>query len=177
MASSLVLTLIGSDRPGLVERLSETIAAHEGSWLEGRMSHLAGRFAGILRVSVPEARIDALIEALAELESDGLKVVSERGGEQAPAFHPVTLELVGADHAGIVRDVAAALARDRVNVEELNTECIDAPMSGQKMFKATARLHLPPEVSLEELRGELEGVAHDLMVDVTLGEPATVDHD
>ena len=74
-------------------------------------------------------------------------------------------------------DIASALARHHVNVEELDTECIDAPMSGQKMFKARARLNLPPEASLDQLREELEGVAHDLMVDVTLGEPETASHE
>ena len=52
--TDLVLTLIGSDRPGLVEAVAEVIAGHGGNWLESRMAHLAGKFAGILRVEIPE---------------------------------------------------------------------------------------------------------------------------
>ena len=50
---NLVLTLIGPDRPGLVEAVAQPIAANGGNWLESRMAHLGGKFAGILRVDVP----------------------------------------------------------------------------------------------------------------------------
>ena len=56
----LVLTLIGADRPGLVESLAKRVAAHRGNWVESRMAHLAGQFAGILRVEVPAANVRSL---------------------------------------------------------------------------------------------------------------------
>jgi glycine cleavage system regulatory protein len=170
METYLVLTVIGDDRPGLVEALAETIAAHEGNWLESRMSHLAGKFAGLLRVSVPASRFEALRAALSGLEARGLSVVSAPGGEEAGASREVRLELVGTDHPGIVRDISTALAHRKVNVEELSTETVDAPMSGQPLFRAVARLHLPAEASVDELRGDLEAVADDLMVDVSILE-------
>jgi len=166
--SFLVLTAIGEDRPGLVETLSRAVAAHDGNWLDSRMAHLAGKFAGILRVRVPAERVEALEQELKGLESQGLRVVCERGATAEEAFRTVRLELVGADHPGIVRDVSIALARRRVNVEELITECTEAPMAGQPLFKATARLHLPAEVSVDELRESLESIANDIMVDITL---------
>ena len=98
----------------------------------------------------------------------GLSVVSAPGGEEAGGFREVRLELVGTDHPGIVRDISTALAHRKVNVEELSTETVDAPMSGQPLFRAVARLHLPAEASVDELRGDLEAVADDLMVDVSL---------
>ena len=52
MTNFLVLTVISDDKPGVVETLAKTITEHGGNWLECRMSHLAGKFAGILRVSV-----------------------------------------------------------------------------------------------------------------------------
>ena len=76
---SLVVTVIGKDRPGLVELVSAVVEEHGGDWVESRMSRLAGEFAGILRVSVPAARADALSEGLEGLRSDGLRVVVERG--------------------------------------------------------------------------------------------------
>ncbi len=170
MSSSLVLTVIGDDKPGLVELLSSTIAAHGGNWLEGRMTRLAGKFAGVLHVSAPPDEAEALLRALAALESRGLKVFAEVSSTGEPGGRAVRLDLVGADHPGIVRDVATALARRGVNVLELSTECSEAPHSGQMLFCATVRLHLPPELELEELRQEIESVAQDLMVDVTLGE-------
>jgi glycine cleavage system regulatory protein len=164
----LVLTAIGEDRPGLVEALAGAVAAHGGNWLESRMAHLAGKFAGILRVRAPAERVEALEQALKSLESQGLRVVCERGAAEEEPFRTVRLELVGADHPGIVRDVSVALARRRINVEELIAECTEAPMAGQPLFKATATLQLPAEVSVDQLREALESIAHDIMVDITL---------
>lgn len=170
METCLIVTVIGEDEPGLVEALSETIAAHGGNWLESRLSHLAGRFAGVLRVSVSESGAAALREALGGLAERGLTVVAEPGSSAAVRFREVRMELVGSDHPGIVREISTVLARRRVNVEELETGCFDAAMSGQTMFRAAARLQLPEDVSVEQLREDLESVAQDLMVDVTLAE-------
>jgi glycine cleavage system regulatory protein len=167
-ATDLVLTVMGEDQPGLVEALAAAIAVHDGNWLESRMAHLAGKFAGILRVSVPRPRAEELLRALAALEGRGLRVLAEPGAPAAARSLPVTLELVGADHPGIVRDVSTLLARRHVNVEELHTECTTAPVTGEALFRARAALQLPPGLSVEGLRRDLEGVANDLMVDLTL---------
>lgn len=173
MASSLVLTVIGIDKPGLVEVISETVASHEGNWLESRMARLAGRFAGVLRVSVPAERTQALAAALSRLEERGLRVVVETSVEDegAEPCRGLLLELVGADRPGIVRDISRVLAERGVNVDELASECSSAPMSGEALFRASARLRVPASLPLEELRSRLEALAHDLMVDVTLDEP------
>jgi glycine cleavage system regulatory protein len=171
MRSQLVLTLIGRDRPGLVEALSAQVAKHGGNWEESRMAHLAGKFAGILRVSVPANAASALAQALAGLEREGLRIVvesSEPPADAKTAGRRIRLELVGDDRAGIVRDISRALATRGVNVDELHTRCEDAPMGGGQLFRAEALLRAPAEVAIDDLRAQLEGLADDLMVELTL---------
>lgn len=174
MMTSLVLTLIGEDRPGLVRALSEQVAALGGNWLESRMARLAGKFAGILLVSVPEANADALAAALRELESQGLRITIEKGiGEvETPVqgYRMLKLDLVGQDRPGIVRDISQALAGRGVSIEELTTEYISGSWSGENLFQAAARLRVPRNVALDELRELLEGLANELMVDIVLDE-------
>jgi glycine cleavage system regulatory protein len=175
--SQLVLTLIGRDRPGLVEMLAEQIAGHGGNWEESRMAHLSGKFAGILRVSVPAHAAARLTQALTALEREGLRVLVE-GAE--PADDPgearrLRLLLVGDDREGIVRDISQALARREVNVDELHTSCEDAPMGGARLFRASALLRVPTGVALEELRATLEALADDLMVELTLDGVGSAD--
>src|SRR5262249_49095797 len=123
MRVSLVLTVIGEDRPGIVEHLSQIVAGSEGNWEESRMSRLAGKFAGILRISVDKSRADQLAKALGGLEQKGLRVVVEKSDvEENAQYNTLALELVGNDHPGIVRDIAHALAMRGVNIEELETE-------------------------------------------------------
>ena len=168
---SLVVTVLGKDRPGLVELVSAVVEDHGGDWVESRMSRLAGEFAGILRVSVPAARADALSEGLEGLRSQGLRVVVERGFEDTvEEGHVILLELIGSDRPGIVHKISEALAARGVNVDELNTECDGAPWSGDTLFKAMAKLRAPRDLDLDQLRESLEAIAGDLMVDISIGE-------
>ncbi|HYD47408.1 MAG TPA: ACT domain-containing protein [Terriglobales bacterium] len=172
MNTTLVLTVIGEDRPGLVESLSHVIAGHGGSWLESRMARLAGKFAGILRASVPADQCETVTAELGRLEQRGLKVTIERSDEtEAPkTTRRLKLELIGDDHPGIVREIARALAERGINVEELHTELVSAPMSGDVLFKASALLAAPASLSVDALRDKLEELANDLVVDVTLAD-------
>lgn len=171
--TSLTLTLLGPDRPGLVETLSEAIVAAEGNWLESRMARLGGQFAGILLAEVPEAGVDGLAAALRALEEQGLHVVVERSAGEAaamPSLAPqlLQLELVGHDRPGIVHEIAQALAERRVNIEELTTRVVSGSFSGDPLFQATARLRVPTGVTADSLRDVLEPLANELMVDITL---------
>ncbi len=172
MRTQLVLTLIGTDRPGLVEALSDEIAKVEGNWEQSRMARLDDKFAGILRMSVPSARQAELTTALGRLEKHGLRIVVEASSQPAAPRSTLAmrLEVVGNDRAGIVRDISRALAQRSVNVDELHTQCEEAPMGGGQLFRATAALHVPRELSAGDLRKALEGIADDLMVDVTLDD-------
>jgi len=173
MQHTLVMTIIGPDRPGLVERVAALVAAHGGNWLESRMAHLGGQFAGILRVAIPAGQQPALVAALRQLEEAGLQVVVQTesaGSPSAVAGRLMHLELVGHDRPGIVRDISRALASHGVNVEELETGCESAPMSGEVLFRAQAQICVPAECDLTALRATLEKIASDLIVDLTLRE-------
>ena len=169
----LVLTLIGPDRPGIVEAIAEPIARHGGNWLESRMAHLAGKFAGILRIEVPSGQEAALTAALSALDADGLKLTVEAGPAPAAEAGSRTflLELMGLDRPGIVREISHALAERGVNIEELITDRTTAAMSGELLFRSRARVSIPPRTDPEGLRERLEQLAGDLMVQVTLAAP------
>lgn len=169
MSISLVLTVLGDDRPGLVERLSTAISKHGGNWLQASMSHLAGKFAGIVCVAIDASHLDALKAELAALPD--LRVTAEVSeNPEAPASRRLTLALVGHDRVGIVREVSQVLARHAVNVEELNTHTASAPMSAEILFHATAELTAAPTLDTHTLIRDLELISNDLMVDITLDE-------
>jgi glycine cleavage system regulatory protein len=175
MFKHLVMTIIGADRPGLVQLVASRVADHGGNWLESRMCHLGGQFAGLARVEVPVERVLELRQALQRLEVEGLRVAVDDGEDPAPTARGVaaTLELVGHDRPGILRSVTGVLAAHGVNVEELSSECISAPMGGGNLFQARVRVLVPPAVKVEAVRADLEKIAADLMVDLTLRPAAT----
>ena len=167
------MTIIGRDRPGLVDSLAQVVTAHGGNWLESRMSRLGGQFAGILRISVPATRQPAIKESLRQLRTVGLAVTVHRDETSvASQSGPATvLEIVGQDRPGIIREISHTLAEMDVNVEELESECSSAAMSGEAIFKAQFRVRLPVNCQLDRLRQRIEHIAADLIVDVSFGEP------
>jgi glycine cleavage system regulatory protein len=172
MQVPLVMTIIGPDRTGLVESVARVVADHGGNWLESRMCRLGGEFAGILRIELPVEKRQTLFSALQTLQNYGLTVVV-RPDEAAAAANKgrqTRLEIVGHDRPGIVREITSALARANVNVEEFSSECVSAPMSGETLFKAAARLQLPERCDLAALKTDLEKIAADLLVDVSFAE-------
>lgn len=168
--TSLVLTLLGADRPGLVERLSQVLTAHGGNWVESRMAHLAGQFAGILRLELPSQAVESFSRDCSTLGSEGLKVAIAESTMDVPSAdrRVLKLELVGQDRPGIVREISRALAQNGINVEELSTGVESAPMSAELLFFAKARLSVPLDLSTERLRRLLEPIGNDLMVDIAL---------
>ena len=178
MLATLVMTVIGADRPGLVQLVAARVADHGGNWLESRMCHLGGQFAGILRVEAPKELSDELVRALRGLEADGLTVIIQAEGvvvapprstDSGQASGSVaTLELVGQDRPGILRSVSGVLAAHGVNVEELASERVSAPMGGGTLFQARATVLVPAGKNLAAVRADLEKIAADLMVDLKL---------
>jgi glycine cleavage system regulatory protein len=170
--ASLVLTLIGDDRAGLVNAVAQVVAQHGGNWERSQMAELAGKFAGIVLVTVPDGRAGELVQALEPLH--GMLDITAQEGEVelnviAPGATRFTLSLLGGDRPGIVREITEVLASHGVNIDSLRTETRDAPMSGGRLFEASAVLEVPADTDLGAVRVSLERLANELMVDIDLG--------
>ena len=172
MNISFIVTLVGEDRPGLVNALAECAAANGANWLDSSMAHLAGKFAGIVRLDVAEANADRLEAALRALSSTGLSLSIERGTAAAGAAggELIRMALLAHDRPGIVRDISAVLARHGLSIDALETACENASMSGEPLFRARAELAVPAGIGLAGVRSDLEALANELMVDLDFEE-------
>ena len=165
--SILVITVIGTDRAGLVSALAGVVADHEGNWTRSQLAELAGAFAGIVVVEVPDARVAAFTAAA--LAIDGLEVVVQGGQEAAtPTARQVTLEVLGNDRPGLVRELSAVFTEHGLSIEELETGTYDAPMAGGRLFEALLVVPVVPGTDAAALRADLEKLAMELMVDITV---------
>jgi len=172
MNTSIVLTVMADDRPGIIQTVSSALAKHGGSWTQSSMSSLAGQFAGILLISVPTENSEACLESLSGLKSEGLHVVAHLSKEvpAVVATREYRLYLVGNDHPGIVNDITSLLTRHDVNVQDLETVVESASMGGGEIFKAKALLVVPVSADVDTLAAEIEDMANDLMVDILFEE-------
>jgi glycine cleavage system regulatory protein len=171
--ATLVLTVIGNDKSGLVDALAGPIADQGGSWDRSHMARLAGQFAGIVVVSVPDDNVDALASSFAALNAQGLldvKVAIASTSDDRPDDSLLELHLIGQDRPGIIREISAALASRDVSILELETDTVSAPMSAEPLFEARATLRVPAGLHQDDLRHALEDIANEMMVDLDFGE-------
>jgi glycine cleavage system regulatory protein len=168
MTVELVLSVIATDRPGLVSTLAEAVAGHGGNWVDSSMARLGGEFAGIVRVALPEGSVTGLETALSGLAGQGITVVTRRSRGAPPPTRAATLELTCADTPGIVREIAAALAERGVSIDELETSVFEGSMSGQPLFSARARLVLPEGLDADSLRESFEAIGQDIMAEIVV---------
>jgi glycine cleavage system regulatory protein len=169
--ATLVLTVIGDDRAGLVNAVAQVVARHGGNWERSQMAELAGKFAGIVLVTVPDNAAEALVADLEPLHGM-LDITAQAGAPElevaAPGAQRFVLDLIGTDRPGIVREITDVLAAHTVNIDSLRTETRDAPMSGGRLFEASAVLEVPGSADIGALRVALERLANELMVDISL---------
>jgi glycine cleavage system regulatory protein len=170
LRTSVVVTFIGEDKPGLIEAISEVVAGHEGNWLESRMSQLAGKFAGIIQVGVDDEQVADLTTALKGLESEDFSVLIEESESETAgrATKILQLNILGLDRPGIVHEVSQALAREAINVAEMSTNITTAAMTGELLFDAEASIEVPESVDLYHLEEQLETIGNELAVDIDL---------
>src|SRR5690606_8953647 len=168
MSTQLVITLIATDRPGIVEQVADVIGRCEGNWLESSLSRLGGQFAGILLVEVAREREDALRAALAALADRGIRATLDQAGAPQTRLpgQRLLLSLVANDRRGIIGEISRVLARREVNLDELHTSTENAPMSGERLFHASAEIVLPAGLGREDLRLALEDLSDDIMVEI-----------
>jgi glycine cleavage system regulatory protein len=172
--TSLVATVTGPDRPGIVSLLSERAQGFGANWAGSRIATLAGRFAGLVHFEVPPSNVEPLAAALDGLQRSGVHVAIATQ-EQIPVpagRRAVKLELVGHDRLGIVSELSGSLARRQISIEDLHTEIIEGATPAEHLFKVKALLVVPETVPIEELQRALEPLTNEMTVDVALGEQA-----
>ena len=169
MQKQILVTVVGEDRPGIVKEITEGIVEHSANVEESRTASLGGQFVGLFLVSPPGETLNQLLEYLQDCGSDRLTVtVREIDHPAYQGYLLYALEVVGADHPGIIHGVSEFLAGKGVNIAESKTSTYNSPVSGTPLFSMTALLQVPPDLSAEELRQSLTDRGDAQSVDITL---------
>lgn len=171
--ATLILSIVGSDRPGLTQALAAAVLSAGGNWLESHLSRLGGLYVGSVLVELADGGVEALRAAVKDVDAQGLEVrISPALEAPAAAGESVNFSLVGQDRAGIVHQVTAVLSRLDANIEDFDTRLSIEPHSGAPLFHMDARLRLPPTLSADAVQAALEDISAEIMVDISL-TPAT----
>ena len=171
MNKTLVLSLTADDKPGIVETIANTVNRHHGNWLESQLAQLAGKFAGVISVSIANENIEDLRKTLNTLEKQGIYIqvdqIDQSQDTQAEGALGQLL-ITGPDRVGIVKEVSKALADQSINVYSLNTWLSSMPYSGDPLFEAEASILIPEHVDTHAIQDKLDAIADNLGIDVSL---------
>jgi len=170
MNTNIVLTLTGTDRTGIVEYLTKLLLDLGGNVETSRMARLGGEFAVLMLVSMPENQIANLDKGIESLTSQGFKVTTSQTGqtyaEAYAGWLPYQIEVRGADHEGIIHEIAYILSQYGINIESMDTGTTRAPVSGTPLFFMTALVVAPPDIPCKDLQARLDDVGQHLHVDI-----------
>lgn len=167
--TTLILSVIGSDRPGLTQALARAVLSAGGNWLESHLSQLGGLYVGSVLVELDHDRVEALREAVSAVDAEGLEVrIAPTVDSPRIDGELVRFSLVGGDRPGIVHQVTGVLSGLGANIEAFDTRLSVEPHSGGPLFHMDARLRLPPTLKAEAVQAALEAISGEIMVDISL---------
>ncbi|KKW90611.1 glycine cleavage system protein R [Sphingobium chungbukense] len=166
MGQTIILTVVGSDRPGLTRAIADAVYSAGGNWLESHLSRLGGKYVGSVLVELPEERLEELEQAARTIDAFGIKVdIIASAKTAARDGAPLTIEIVGQDRPGIVREVTTVLAGLDVNIEDFATAVEGGAWSGVPLFRAKVKMLIPASLSTDKVREALEDISGEVMVD------------
>jgi glycine cleavage system transcriptional repressor len=167
----LVLSALGPDRPGLVAEITEYLTERGANVEDSRMAVLGGEFGVLVLVSGTPAEIEKIEHDRAGLSGKtGLELLLRR--TKSPEDHrraasiPCLVTAEALDHEGIVRAVSRALHGAGVNIVSLETSAYEAPVTGSPLFRLEARVDLPRNVTVGNLRKAMDTVAEAENLDI-----------
>jgi len=167
--AALILSVVGSDRPGLTQALAAAVLSAEGNWLESHLSRLGGLYVGSVLVEVDGGKVEALRAAVQAVDAQGLDVrIAPTVAAPEAAGEAVHFSLVGQDRPGIVEQVTGVVSRLGANIETFETRVSIEPHSGARLFHLEARLRLPPALGVDAVQAALEDISGEIMVDISL---------
>ncbi len=171
MTTKLVISALGTDRPGIVDELSTIIYKHALNIEDSRMTVLGGEFAILLLVSGEQTSIDALQTQANEIEQTlQMRLLIKATSESNPINNaiPYAVEVAALDHPGIVNNIASFFSERNINIVNLHTERYSAPHTGSPMFALHMTIGISADTNIAQLRDEFTQVCDELNLDAEL---------
>jgi glycine cleavage system transcriptional repressor len=167
--SHLILTAVGPDQVGLVEKISEFISSRGCNIEDSKMAVFCGEFAVIILITGAGGELQKLAASVRDLEIEtGLTFSVKTPAERRPAesLLPYTLVASCMDHPGIVHKLSSELSRLGINIESMETKTYAAPVSGTPMFRLEAGVSVPAKTNVNHLRERFAEIQREENIDI-----------
>ncbi len=167
----LVISAIGTDRPGIVNELSQLIAQHKGNIDDSRMTVLGGEFAIILLISAAAEELKKIETVLNQQAATlSLSILSKRTGclDSNADTIAYLVDVVTIDNPGIVYKLADFFSHRNINIHNMRTDRYQAPHTGTQMFAIEMVIAIPRNIIIADLRDEFLDLCEVMNLDASL---------
>ena len=167
----LILTAVGPDQVGLVQKISEFIARQGCNIEDSKMAVFCGEFALILLISGESGNLIKIANDHSEIEvATGLTISIKTPATRktAESLLPYKLTASCMDHPGIVYQISGVLSSLGINIESLETKTYAAPVSGTPIFRLEADISVPANANMNVLRQCFADIQKEENIDIEL---------
>jgi len=179
--NSLIISVVGSDRPGIVSEISGTINSHGGNIEKSRMTRLGSDFTIIMLVTVDPKWEESLVVALQAIKELSITTKGTESNTvitsencQDTAGENCQISLSGADNEGIVKVLSKYLAEKSINIIEMDTHVSQAPVSGTPLFNLKAITSTPMDLNISDIQSDLNQIAQKLSVEIVIHQSESI---
>jgi glycine cleavage system transcriptional repressor len=169
MVEDAVLVATGSDRPGVMDELSQFLLTCGGNITDSHAVNLRGQFAMLLLLRCEHDALEAIRQGLPSLVDKGiraeLKPASGTPAVEAATF-PYRFVARGKDQAGVLHRVSHLLRVLKINIDNIETHV--TPGSGE--FEVRLDLSVPRETPVTMVREYLTYLCNELKITSELTE-------
>jgi len=167
----LILTAVGPDKVGLVQKLTELIARRGCNIEDSKMAVFCGEFAVIVLISGPSDSLAAIARDRQIIETTtglAISIKTPAIRQAVESLLPFRLTASCLDHPGIVYRLSGLLSGLGINIESMETKTYAAPVSGTPIFRLEARISVPAKTSIATLRSMLAEIQNEENIDIEL---------
>jgi glycine cleavage system transcriptional repressor len=172
MKRQIALSAVGRDQPGIVAALSKVFFENQCNLEDSSMTRLAGDFAVLLLISLPENKTAEDLRKAVEPVTQkwgltySMRELSAEEEDGTASGLPYTLVVYGVDHPGIVYRIAQAAADEKVNISDLRTHVTSSAQG--PLYSLAMEVEIPDARVVELFGKKLESLKKELKVEITL---------
>ena len=168
MRIKLIITANGPDRKGIVSEISSIIGYHNCNIETSKMVRLENEFSMLILIEAEKTAKKSLYLDLKKIKDLKFEIIETKKNHDIIYENKFHLYINGADNEGIVYQFSNYLSKMNINIEEINTDIKNAPVSATPLFMMDVIIGSRKKINERKIIIELNKIAEKLGVEVEL---------
>ena len=153
----IIIYVNGKDRIGLISDITKQISNLNGNVETSKMIKLGQDFNMLMLISINSQKIDLLNDNLSLYDDLNISI-KKTLNNSTNLNNKYIFILKGADTEGIVHQCTQLFSDLNINIIDLETQLINAPVTGTPLFYIKAVISISKDISLQTIRNQIDNL-------------------